>query len=79
MATRPHTRTAESDQAGLIDITTLSEKLSISPRALRDLKRRRKIPCVRISGTLVRYSLPAVMRALERYEIPAVGGAETKR
>jgi hypothetical protein len=47
----------------------LARLLSVSPRTLDNFKRKKIIPCIKVSNRLVRYHLPSVLAALGRFEL----------
>ena len=57
----------------LLSKRELAAALGISERSVVNLKRQRKIPFLRISSRLVRYSLPSVTAALNRFEVKEAG------
>jgi len=66
--TVPATETA-GDVSGLVTKRVVARKACVSPRCVDNWIAQRKIPAIRISRRCIRFSLPAVMRALERFEI----------
>jgi len=62
------TGSALNDPA-LLKRAELARALSISSRSVDNLQRRKVIPSVRISPRMVRFSLPAVLRALDRFTV----------
>ena len=51
----------------------LAPALSVSPRVVDALKRRGKIPYLKIGRRVVRYDLNSVLAALNKYEVKAIG------
>jgi ribosome-binding protein aMBF1 (putative translation factor) len=51
----------------------LANRLSLSPRTIDNLQRRRVIGYIRISRRCIRFHLPTVMKALRHYQIKAAG------
>jgi len=68
----PATGSAANDSAALLTRKQLAKKLNLSPRSIDNLQRSKKIGCIRLSPRCIRFSLPAVMRALERFAIKEV-------
>jgi len=62
---------AEND-SGLVNKRQVARAMNVSPRTVDNWIQRRLIPFVRISSRCIRFSLPAVMRALQRFEIKEV-------
>jgi excisionase family DNA binding protein len=57
----------------LVSFEQLAELTGLSIRTLRTLVYRRAIPCTRLGHRTVRFSPTKVQRALDRYEVKAVG------
>jgi len=60
-----------SDQ--LLDKKQLAERLNLHVRGVESLMKARKIPFMRVSNKIVRFSWPRVEAALAGYEIKAIG------
>jgi len=50
----------------------LATRLGLTQRGIESLVKSRKIPVLRISSKVVRFSWPAVERALSAYEVKAI-------
>jgi DNA-binding XRE family transcriptional regulator len=57
----------------LLKQAQLARALNVSSRLVDYWERSKKIPSLKISPRCVRFSLPAVLRALAKYEIEEVG------
>jgi predicted DNA-binding transcriptional regulator AlpA len=62
-----------SEETGLIRKRQLASMLSLSPRTIDNLIRKKKIPLVRLSSRCVRFSPERVLAALRKFEIREVG------
>ena len=51
----------------------LAQALNMSPRSIQNLMRRKLIPFYRLSSRFVRFDLPKVLNALDKFEINEVG------
>jgi hypothetical protein len=67
--TVPATETAADDSEGLVPKPVIARAASVSSRTIDNWVRERKIPAVKISARCIRFSVPAVLRALQRFEI----------
>ena len=56
----------------LIDKKQLAERLGIKVRGVESLVRARRIPVLRITNKIVRFSWPSVEAALASYEVKAI-------
>jgi hypothetical protein len=56
----------------LIDKKQLAERLKLQVRGVESLMKARKIPFMRVSNKIVRFSWPRVEAALAAYEIKAI-------
>jgi hypothetical protein len=56
----------------LLDKVQLAEHLGMKVRGVEMLVKERKIPAMRIGHKTLRFSLPRVMRALEKFEVREV-------
>jgi hypothetical protein len=70
-ATVPVTETV-GDVSGLVTKLVVARVASVSPRCVDNWIAQKKIPAIKISPRCIRFSLPAVMRALEKFEIREV-------
>jgi excisionase family DNA binding protein len=57
----------------LVSKKELAKILGVSTRTIENFLAQKKIPQLRLSARLTRFSLPKVQAALERYEIREVG------
>jgi hypothetical protein len=57
----------------LLRRTELARAIGVSPRSVDNFLARKIIPAVRISRRCIRYSLPAVLAALSKFEIREAG------
>jgi hypothetical protein len=57
----------------LLRRTELARQIGVSPRSVDNFLARKIIPAVRISRRCIRYSLPAVLAALRKFEIREAG------
>jgi hypothetical protein len=57
----------------LLRRTELARAIGVSPRSIDNFLARKIIPAVRISRRCIRYSLPAVLTALQRFEVKEAG------
>jgi hypothetical protein len=57
----------------LLTKAQLAEKLNLHKRGIESLMKARKIPFMRVSNKIVRFSWPRVEAALAGYEIKAIG------
>jgi hypothetical protein len=62
-----------ANDAALLNRRQLARALSVSPRSVDNFQKRKIIPCIRISPRCVRFSLRAVLRALEKFEVREAG------
>jgi hypothetical protein len=69
---RPATRAA-AEASGLIRKRDVALAASVSCRSVENWMRAKRIPFLRLSRRCVRFSWPAVRRALERFEIKERG------
>jgi hypothetical protein len=65
---------AATDELALLKRPQLARAIGLSPRGVDNLTKRKIIPYIKISPRCVRFSLPAVLAALQRFEVKAVGG-----
>jgi hypothetical protein len=56
----------------LMDKKQLAKRLKLSKRGVENLMKARKIPFMRVSNQIVRFSWPRVEAALAGYEIKAI-------
>ena len=63
----------------LINKKQLAEILNLKIRGIESLMRARKIPFLRVSNKLVRFSWPAVQNALAAYEVKPITAAGKKK
>jgi hypothetical protein len=56
----------------LINKQQLAERLNLQVRGVENLMRARKIPFMRVSNKIVRFSWPRVEAALAGYEVKAI-------
>jgi hypothetical protein len=63
----------EARAPALLDRPELARELGTSVRTVANLMKSKKIPCIRISARCIRFSLPAVLTALSRFEVREVG------
>jgi len=56
----------------LLNKQELAEKLGVNVRSIEVWMSQRKIPALKISGRCVRFSLPRVLVALQKFEVKAV-------
>jgi FixJ family two-component response regulator len=55
--------------AALLNRKQLAAAINVSPRTVDNLQRRKIIPVVQLSARCCRFSLPAVLRALGKFEV----------
>ena len=63
---------SDSSPAALLTKKQLALKLNLSTRSVDNLQRKKLVPVCRISPRCVRYSLPAVLAALDRLTVREV-------
>jgi excisionase family DNA binding protein len=51
----------------------LAERLGLNVRSIEVWVAQRKIPALKISGKCVRFSLPRVLAALQKFELKEIG------
>jgi hypothetical protein len=51
----------------------LARALNISPRCVDNFQKAKLIPVIRITRRCVRFSLPAVLKALEKFQVKEAG------
>jgi hypothetical protein len=61
------------DDLALLKRAQLARAINMSVRSVDNLQRQKKIPVIKISARCCRFSLPAVMRALEKFEVREAG------
>jgi hypothetical protein len=66
----PVSATADSP---LLKRPQLAKAINVSPRTVDNLQRRKVIPLVRISPRCVRFHLPSVLAALQKFEVKEAG------
>jgi len=64
---------AESIPKRLLSKRELAHSLGVSPRTIENWLAEKRIPRLRLSSRLTRFSLPKVEAALARYEVREVG------
>lgn len=64
----------ENIQKQLLSKRELAALLGVSPRTIENWLAEKRIPRLRLSARLTRFSLPKVEAALARYEVREVGG-----
>jgi hypothetical protein len=64
---------AATDDLALLKRLELARAISVSPRTLDNLQKRRIIPFIKISARCVRFHLPSVILALRKLEIREAG------
>jgi excisionase family DNA binding protein len=64
----------ESIQKRLLSKPELAAVLGVSKRTIENWLSQKRIPQLRLSARLTRFSLPKVEAALARYEVKEVGG-----
>jgi hypothetical protein len=57
----------------LLKRTELARALNISPRSVDNFQKAKRIPVIRITPRCVRFSLPAVLKALEKFQVKEAG------
>jgi hypothetical protein len=57
----------------LLKRTELARALNISPRSVDNFQKAKRIPVIRITPRCVRFSLPAVVKALEKFQVKEAG------
>jgi hypothetical protein len=57
----------------LLKRTELARALNISPRSVDNFQKSKRIPVIRLTPRCVRFSLPAVVKALEKFEVQEAG------
>ena len=50
----------------------LAKKLGLSTRSIDNLQKRRALPVIKLTARCCRYSLPACLAALRRFEVEAI-------
>jgi hypothetical protein len=65
--------------AELLNKRELAERLGLKIRGIESLMRARKIPFLRVSNKLVRFSWPNVEAALQKFEVKAVVAQAAKK
>jgi hypothetical protein len=60
----------------LLDKKQLAERLKLQVRGVESLMKARKIPFMRVTNKIVRFSWPRVEAALANYEVKAVGNGK---
>ena len=71
----PASTVNESIPKRLLSKRELAAVLGVSTRTIENWLAQKRIPQLRLSARLTRFSLPRVEAALSRYEIREVGGA----
>jgi hypothetical protein len=59
-------------KSGLVNEKGLLEVIALTPRQLRELRLRRKIPYIRFGHRSVMYNIEKVVAALEKFELKEV-------
>jgi hypothetical protein len=67
-----HPQEDSSWRAALLKKKQLAAALNLSPRTIDNLQAQKKIPVIILSPRCCRYSLEAVMRSLNRFQVEAV-------
>ena len=62
---------AANDPA-LLTRKQLAKKLGLSTRSIDNLQKRRALPVIKLTARCCRYSLPACLAALQRFEVEAI-------
>lgn len=57
--------------AELVTKRTVAEAANVSIRTIDTWQRQKRIPCVKLSPRCVRYHLPSVLKALQRFTVEA--------
>ena len=57
----------------IVTAQELAKELKVSPRTISNWIKDRRIPFMRLSPRMLRFHLPRVQRALERFEVCEVG------
>ena len=70
---KKESNTASPDETGLVKKAVVVRAASTSVRTIDNLVRQRKIPIVRISKRCVRFHLPSVLAALQKFEVKEAG------
>jgi hypothetical protein len=66
-------RPGDNDAVVLLNRGQLARAISVSPRTVDNLQRRRVIPFIRLSVRCIRFHLPTVIAALRKFEIREAG------
>jgi len=64
---------ATTDNPALLKRPQLARAINTSTRTVDNLQRKRIIPCIRLSRRCIRFDLSAVLHALKKLEVKAVG------
>jgi hypothetical protein len=51
----------------------LARALNISPRSVDNFQKAKRIPVIKLTPRCVRFSLPAVLKALEKFQVKEAG------
>jgi hypothetical protein len=68
----PATGSTANDPA-LLKRRQLARALNASPRSVDNWQKEKKIPFIRISARCVRFHLPSVLAALQKFEVKEAG------
>jgi hypothetical protein len=70
----PHNPTlTRKDDVALLKRPQLAKAISVSQRTVDNWQKQKRIPFLKLSARCVRYHLPSVLRALQRFEIKEAG------
>jgi len=64
---------AAIDELALLKRPQLARAISVSPRTVDNWQRQKRIPYIKLSARCIRYHLPSVFAALQRFEIREIG------
>jgi hypothetical protein len=62
-----------TDEPSLLKRLQLAQAIGVSSRSIDNWTKRKLIPYIKISARCVRFSLPAVLRALSKFEVREAG------